>query len=170
MGVGGVTSTLADGAPWIGSLVEAVFGKTEECLDIFHALEHVSDCGKVLHRDAESSKAWFERMRLVLLAEGFAGMEREWQSLEEGLQGESKTSQRESVVLLRKYLGRHKDRLNDGERLAAGRAIGSGLIEGVCKNLVGRRWKQTGACWRVERANRIAVLCAALYSDKWKMY
>jgi hypothetical protein len=44
LGVGGVSSTLADGAPWIWSLAEAVFGKTDECLDIFHALEHVSDC------------------------------------------------------------------------------------------------------------------------------
>jgi hypothetical protein len=60
-------------------------------------------------------------------------------------------------------------RLNYCERLAAGRVIGSGLIEGACKNLVGKRLKQTGACWRLERANRIAVLCAALYSDQWKL-
>ena len=61
----------------VGSLAKAVFGKTEECLDIFHAAEHVSDCGKVLHRDAESSKGWFERMRMVLLSEGFVGIDRE---------------------------------------------------------------------------------------------
>jgi len=42
-------------------------------------------------------------------------------------------------------------------------------IEGACKNLIGKRMKQTGACWRVPRANRIAILCAALYSNKWKL-
>ena len=47
--------------------------------------------------------------------------------------------------------------------------IGSGLIEGACKNLVGKRMKQTGACWRIERANTIAVLSVALYADSWKL-
>ena len=164
-----MSSTLADGAPWIWSLAEAVFGKTDECLDIFHALEHVSDCGKVLHRDAETSKTWFERMRLILLSEGFAGIDRELQSLEEELKGKSKKSKRESVGALRKYLGRHRERLNYCERLAAGRLIGSGLIEGACKNLVGRRMKQTGACWRLERANRMTLVCSFLYADKWKL-
>ena len=70
---------------------------------------------------------------------------------------------RMSVESLLEYLRKHAG------RLAEGRVIGSGLIEGACKNLVGRRLKQTGACWRLERANRIAVLCAALYSNQWKL-
>jgi hypothetical protein len=140
-------------------------------LDIDHALEHVSDCSKALYQDAATSKALFERMRLVLLSEGFAGMERELSVLLDELKGKSKKVKvhRESVSSLLKYLGTHAERLNYGERLAAGRVIGSGLIEGTCKNLVGKRLKQTGACWRVERANRIAVLCAALYSEQWKL-
>ena len=52
--------------------------------------------------------------------------------------------------------------------LAAGRSIGNGLIEGACKNLVKRRLRQTGACWRGVRANRIAAICSVLYSDQWK--
>jgi len=67
----------------------------------------------------------------------------------------------------------HKNFYKDvpyAERLAASRAIGSGLIEGACKNLIGKWMKQTGACWRVPRASRIATLCAALYSNQWKMY
>ncbi|MCL2711364.1 MAG: hypothetical protein FWE95_10840 [Planctomycetaceae bacterium] len=60
---------------------------------------------------------------------------------------------------------KNESRLHYAERLAAGRAIGSGLIEGACKNLVGKRMKQTGACWKIERANRIAVLSAARYAD-----
>ncbi|MDR0328059.1 MAG: hypothetical protein LBI05_07180 [Planctomycetaceae bacterium] len=38
----------------------------------------------------------------------------------------------------------------------------------MCPNLVKRRLRQTGACWRLELANRIAVICAVLYSDQWK--
>jgi len=84
-------------------------------------------------------------MRLVLLSEGFAGMERELRSLEK-----LNKDKQEAVESLLDYLGKNKERLHEAERLAAGRAIGSGLIEGACKNLVGRRLKQTGACWKIE--------------------
>ena len=46
--------------------------------------------------------------------------------------------------LLEYFLG-NAGRLDYCGRLASGRVIGSGLIEGACKNLVGRRFKQTGA-------------------------
>ena len=92
-------------------------------------------------------------------------MERELSSL---LSGSLKETQRESVESLLEYLRNNEGRLHYAERLASGRVIGSGLIEGACKNLVGHRLKQTGACWRWARANRIALLCGVLYSNQWK--
>jgi hypothetical protein len=167
LGVGGVRSALGDGAKWIGSLIFFLFGRVLECLDIYHAAEHISDCGKVLFGVGEAKKEWFERMRLVLLSEGFEGIERELLLVLKGLtKGQSK--KRREVNKLLKYFRRNKGRMNYRERLEQGRAIGSGLIEGACKNLVGRRLKQTGACWRKPRANRMAVICAALYSSQWK--
>lgn len=165
VGVGGVKSTLADGAKWIWSLVFLLFGRTMECLDIYHAAEHISDCGKVLFGAGEGATEWFERMRLVLLSEGYLGMERELLPL---LQSVPRGKKRKTVRLLLRYFRRNKERLHYCERLLAGRAIGSGLIEGACKSLVGRRLKQTGACWRKERANKIVMLAALLYSDQWK--
>ena len=49
-------------------------------------------------------------------------------------------------------------------------SIGSGQIEGACKNLIGRRLKQTGARWRPRRVNRMAGLCTVMYTDHWKTY
>jgi hypothetical protein len=54
--------------------------------------------------------------------------------------------------------------------LAEGRSIGSGQVEGACKHMIGRRLKQTGARWRVRRVNRMANLCALMYSDHWNAY
>jgi hypothetical protein len=51
-----------------------------------------------------------------------------------------------------------------------GRAIGSGQVEGACKHLIGKRLKQTWAKWKVERLNRMTVLCASRYSDHWQDY
>jgi len=61
------------------------------------------------------------------------------------------------------------ERSNYTERLAQGRTIGSGLIEGACKNLVGQRMKQTGAAWRLERANKMTLVCSLIYDDQWKI-
>ena len=65
-----VSSALGDGAKWIGNIIREVFGQTEECLDIYHALEHVSDCGKALHGEGETFISWLDKMRMVLLSEG----------------------------------------------------------------------------------------------------
>ena len=168
LGVGSVSSALGDGAKWIWNINGAVFGKPEECLDIYHALEHIAACGKTLYGEGESFTVWLDKMRLVLLSEGFSGMDRELQLLKKELKGKSNKSKRESVMSLRVYLQGNSERLNYAERLAAGRPIGSGLIEGACKNLVGRRMKQTGACWRLERANKMTLICSLLYANQWK--
>ena len=68
------------------------------------------------------------------------------------------------------YLAAHACHLNDAQRLAEGRSIGSGQIEGACKNMIGRRLKQTGARWRVRRVNRMAGLCSLMYSNHWNTY
>ena len=160
LGVGGVSSTVADGAPWIGSLAKAVFGPTDECLDIYHAAEHISDCGKVLYRDAEAATAWLERMRMVLLSEGFAG-----RKTADSRRQTAANASGAGAPLLQTAVCCPPSFL---ERWASGRVIGSGQVEGACKNLVGRRMKQTGACWTLERANRMLLICSLLYADQWK--
>lgn len=59
------------------------------------------------------------------------------------------------------------EELNYAERLQEGRSIGSGQVEGACKNLIGRRLKQAAARWRVRRLNRMARLCSIMYSQQW---
>ncbi len=75
-----------------------------------------------------------------------------------------------SIRLLRGYLTNHCGRLGYRERLAKEQGVGRGQVEGACKNLIGRRLKQTGARWRVRRVNRMATLCAVLYGDQWNLY
>jgi len=44
------------------------------------------------------------------------------------------------------------------------------LIEGACKNYLGRRLKQTGARWLIPNANRMATLGSLVYADQWTDY
>jgi hypothetical protein len=77
---------------------------------------------------------------------------------------------KEALRLLENYLVFHSGRMHYRERLAAGLAIGSGQVEGACKNLIGARLKQTGAKWRRGNVNRMAKLCAILYGEQWNDY
>ena len=78
--------------------------------------------------------------------------------------------QRAALSSLAEYLRPHASRLNDPERLACGRPIGSGMIEGACKNFLGRRLKQTGARCLIPNANRMAALGSLVYADQWTDY
>jgi hypothetical protein len=95
------------------------FGKTDECLDIYHALEYVAACGKALYGSGQTFKDWYERMRLVLLSEGFTGMDRELSALKD-----LDADKQKAVESLREYLRKNEERLHYAQRLSAGLSIG----------------------------------------------
>ena len=159
-------TVLADGAKWIWEEQRKHLHGAEGVLDVFHALEHLSDLSKVLFADDSERTAWMERARATLLESGWSGIE---ELVQENADHYS-AAQREAVEALRNYLAPHEYHLNYAERLQRGQSIGSGQVEGACKNLIGRRLKQTGARWRVRRVNRQAGLCALMYSQQWETY
>ena len=79
-------------------------------------------------------------------------------------------AKRRALDELEGYFYRQREHLGYAGRLASGQSIGSGLVEGSCKQVIGRRLKQTGARWRIRRANRMATLCCTLHGDTWKPY
>jgi hypothetical protein len=168
VGSTGDISVLADGAEWIWNISREVFGGVRECLDIYHALEHLSDTGKVLYKEGtEEYKQWQESTKWELLESGFEKIEKRLDELGREEQGKD---ERETLRKLRGYFENHRSRLGYRERLSEGRAIGSGQVEGACKSMIGRRLKQTGARWDVDRLNEMAVLCSVHYSDLWEKY
>jgi len=64
------------------------------------------------------------------------------------------TEQQSAQQGLLDYLSEHQHHLHYRQRLEQGQSIGSGQVEGACKNLIGRRLKQTSARWKPRRVNR----------------
>lgn len=159
-------SVLADGAKWIWEERLKHMPQSDGVLDIFHAWQHLSDLSKELHDCPEETTRWTDRARSALLKSGWAGVA---ELLAEG-DGERTDSQKQAIRELTNYFSNHVAHVNYAERLHQGQSIGSGQVEGACKNLIGRRLKQTGARWRVRRVNRMAGLCAVMYSKQWKNY
>lgn len=160
-------TVLADGAKWIWEEQRKHFHGADGVLDVFHALQHLAALGGVLHpNDTGAATTWLDEARQTLLHQGYSGIDRFVQ------RGSSHHTppQQAAVESLRNYLAPHQQHLNYAARLASGQSIGSGQVEGGCKNLIGRRLKQTGARWRVRRVNRMAGLCALMYSHHWNTY
>ncbi len=111
-------------------------------LDSYHALEHVSHRAKALFGEGtEATHDWTDEARTALLMRGCAGID---EHLQQTTIPEDAAAPCRALEGLRDYLGNHVSHLNYAPRLAQGRAIGSGQIAGACKNMIGRRLKQTG--------------------------
>jgi hypothetical protein len=164
-------TVLADGAKWIWEQQREHLRDAEGVLDIFHALEHLSGLGKVLHDEPALQRAWLDQAREVLLSSGWAGIEAFVQDAGDTNPPKPRLPAEQAAVdSLLDYLCPHQHHLHYAQRLAEGRSIGSGQIEGACKNLIGRRLKANAARWRVRRVNRMAGLCSLLYSQQWQTY
>jgi hypothetical protein len=158
----------ADGAKWIWERVNFYFAFAQGTLDVYHALEHASAAAKGLFGEGTPpAHAWQAQAREALLSGGHAGITR---LIDQTRIGAVRGAQRAALDGLTEYLRPHVHRLNYAERLSRGRPIGSGLIEGACKNYLGRRLKQTGARWLVPNANRMATLGSLVYADQWNDY
>ena len=159
---------LADGAGWIWQQAAMHFPGAAGMLDIYHALEHVADAAKAVYgENTVRCRRWIDSIRRALLAGGWP-IVRQW--LRAAWLRTKKRSHRKTLQSLATYLGKHRWHLDYAGRLAEGRSIGSGQVEGACKHVIGRRLKQTGARWRVRRVNRMASLCCLVYSNHWDLY
>jgi hypothetical protein len=160
-------SVLGDGAEWIWNISERHVPGARHCLDVYHGSEWISDTGKaVFGAESEEARRWLEGARMGLLKDGWWGLcEQVGKSLEE--KGEPA---REAMEDLLGYFSKHTDRLSYCARLYAGEAIGSGMVEGACKNVIGKRLKQTAARWKLDNVQKMAVLCCCCYSDFWIPY
>ena len=164
----GTITVLGDGAGWIWNRVEEQFPGSPQVLDIFHALKYVGDGAKLLFGEGTpESKTHADRGRDLLLSDGYAGIET-W--VGEMLGAEPKGGDGASLSGVLNYLKDHEGRLNYAVRLKRGQSIGTGMVEGAAKNLIGRRLKANGARWRIDNVGKMAGLCSALYSDCWDAF
>ena len=160
----GKISVLADGAAWIWARADEQFPGSPQVLDVFHALKYVGDGAKVLFGEGTpEAKTHADRGRDLLLADGYPGVET-WvgEMLAAGPTGDGA-----NLGGVLNYLKDHEGRLNYALRLKRGQSIGTGMVEGAAKNLIGRRLKANNARWRIENVGKMAGICSAIYSDCW---
>ena len=161
-------TVLGDGAAWIWNRAAEQFPGAPQVLDVFHAMKYVSDGANALFGEGTpDARSHADRGRQHLVSDGYAGVET-W--VGEMLGAEPKGGDGAALAGVLNYLKGHTDRLNYAVRLKRGQSIGTGLVEGAAKNLIGRRLKANAARWKKENVGKMAGLCSALYSDCWDTF
>jgi len=161
-------SVLGDGAEWIWNQAAIQLPGSRGLLDIYHGSEHLAGAAKVVYGEGTpQAQAWGDEGRRALLTGGGEAVQAHLAAARAGVRSPAKRAALDGAA---RYFARRAEYLGYAARWACGQSIGSGLVEGACKQVIGRRMKQTGARWRVRRANRMATLCCTLHSDTWKPY
>ena len=172
LGVGSFSSlhALGDGAGWIWKSVRRVLTGCTQTLDIYHASEKLSLCAqKIFGEGKAEATAAFERGREKLLMDGWQGV-CEWVAELLAVADAAECERRRKFTeKMLGYFSKHVGRLNYRERLASGRAIGGGAVEGQAKTL-GLRLKSRGARWRMANVRPMASLVCVRNSVQWNAY
>jgi len=157
-------TVLGDGAEWIWGLAGEHLPQAAGVLDVYHAVEHVGGAVKAVWGDGAGVAVRIDAGRDALVAGGKAGFERwlagQFPEIPAGASADP-------LLDLAGYLGKHPTRLDYAGRLATGRSIGSGAVEGAIKQQMKLRLKRTGARWRVEHIGPLVELQALSHTPEW---
>jgi hypothetical protein len=110
-------------------------------MDWYHASEHLWGCGKVLFAEGTEATAKWVEQRLSLLWDGWT------KRLLDDLKDQRKKyrgDERKAIDSLYGYILGNEQQMRYDVFRAKGYDIGSGAADGPCKNVVGKRLKQSG--------------------------
>lgn len=164
-------SVLADGARWIwdeAALRFKAVSNVNWVVDIYHVCEKVQGCAKEMFGiGSAAAKQWAAtKVEELIRIEGPKFIE----SLKAERAAAATQNTRDALDGLIGYLSHNRDSLWYRTRLAEGLPIGSGLVEGTCKNMIGKRLKLNNPRWLVERAEKMAALRCLHYGKLWGDY
>jgi hypothetical protein len=161
---------LADGASWIWKAVQRSLTGCVQTLDFFHACQHISRCSeRIFGEGTSAARAAYEHSRGLLVRQGWGGVCQWVGELLGGADDAERERRRPATDRLLGYFSKHMNRLNYAERLQAGRAIGSGQVEGEAKTL-GLRLKRRGARWNKRNVQPMASLVCVRHTCQWDSY
>lgn len=160
----GDVTVLGDGAEWIWNRAADVLPQAVGVLDVYHAIEHIGAAVKAIWGETVEATTRRQSGVRAVVTDGKVGIERWIATMFDTLPSGSSGDELRDLA---GYLASHPTRLGYATRLANGRSIGSGLIEGSVKQLVNRRMKLTGARWRVEHVGPLVELAAVVDTPDW---
>jgi hypothetical protein len=160
---------ILDGERSLWNLVHTYFPTAFFVLDIFHVLEHLTKAAQCFHDSGtpEARKFVTERLRILLIGRAghlIGGLK---QMLTKHTLSTSKSYDLKQVI---GYLERNRPHMRYEICLAKGYPIGSGVIEGACRNLINDRLELTGMSWSIGGAESMMRLRAVHINKDWDAF
>jgi hypothetical protein len=153
-------AVIGDGAKWIWSLAKENFPGAIQIVDLYHAKEHLWSFIKNVTADAGTQETikteWY-----ALLDKG--DIQNLTFEMSKSIPGN--TDKKDDFEREINYFKENGSRMQYAAFKKQGLFVGSGVIEAGCKNVIGKRLKQSGMHWSVRGANAIIALRCALLSN-----
>lgn len=160
---------ILDGERSLWTLVYQYFPTAFFVLDIFHVLQHLAKAAHCFHEEGSPHAREFVTERLRMLLTGRAG------KLIGGLKQmltkhRLSNAKRYDLAQVIGYLERNRKHMRYEICLARGYPIGSGVIEGACRNLINDRLELTGMSWTIKGAESVIRLRAVHINNDWDTF
>jgi hypothetical protein len=160
---------ILDGERSLWTLVYAYFPSAFFVLDIFHVLEHLGKAALCFYDEGSPQAREFVTERLRMLLHGKAG--RMIGGLKQMLsKQELSGTKKHCLEQVIGYLERNRKHMRYEICLAQGYPIGSGVIEGACRNLINDRLELTGMSWTIQGAESVMRLRAVHINKDWDSF
>lgn len=173
---------LGDAAPWIRNLAEELFmfpasdewagekpaPRLIQIVDWYHAVEHLWTCAEITYGNREQARArkWVHRLETLLWDSGDAiGVAK---ALERASHRVSSKEAKDGLNREASFFRNNGPRMDYPSFRSSGLPVGSGPVEGACKNVIQTRFKRAGMRW--SRSGLAQVLALRLFrlNDRWR--
>jgi Transposase len=164
---------VADGADALWALQREFFPAAEVCLDWYHVVEKLWAAGKAVCRGTRRHRAELEAwvadkkkwLRQGKVEEVLAEIQRALDGT--AVTGPGNKYRREVLAKVRDHFVKNATRMQYAKLRADDLEIGSGVVEGAVRHLVGVRLDGPGMRWGRDRAEAILHLRCVLINGMW---
>jgi hypothetical protein len=158
-------TVLGDGAAWIWGIAAAKFPEATQVVDLFHAREHLHDLARKLEFMLGDRKDEWLAARLEDLDYGY-------------IDGITAAVRKYPLLGIKKaeidtalgYFENNAPRMRYRWFRQCGLFVGSGVVEGACRHIIGDRLDIGGARWGLDGAEAVLTLRAVISNGDLEEY
>ena len=168
---GKLVQLLTDGDEDLACYAKEYFPEAIHTVDVMHVLEYIHQAGECLYKEASAElHSWVDDQKQQLYngkeALVVARCKRRYQALP--ATGPGNKGRRERLYSAIRYLEKRLPLMNYKDLAERDLELGSGMVEGAVKNLIGARFDFGGSRWIRERAEALLQLRCIEHNAQWE--